>query len=145
MPGWAGEDCDECVELDETEGRAATDAWERMMQWRRSDRRPRQRDTASVRREQAAARREQGLADDPEAAAAAQAAVRAAQLQRTTTSIQAPPRFDCKQLPVAMAPHVVGDIGTAAGFVVLHVVGTQVVPDARLFPFGTSLRDRVVR
>ena len=86
------EDCDECLELDETEVRAATDAWERMMQWRRSDRRPRQRDTASVRREQAAARREQGLADDPEADAAAQAAVRAAQLQLAIPQTDGAPR-----------------------------------------------------
>ena len=86
------EDCDECLELDETEVRAATDAWERMMQWRRSDRRPRQRDTASVRREQAAARREQGLADDPEADAAAQAAVRAAQFQLAIPQPDGAPR-----------------------------------------------------
>ena len=86
------EDCDECVELDEKEVREATDAWERMMQWRRSDRRPRQRDTASVRREQAAARREQGLADDPEADAAAQAAVRAAQLQLAIPQTDGAPR-----------------------------------------------------
>ena len=62
------------------------------MQWRRSDRRPRQRDTASVRREQAAARREQGLADDPEADAAAQAAVRAAQLQLAIPQTDGAPR-----------------------------------------------------
>jgi len=75
------EDCDDAVELDEAEVRACSDAWDELIQWRRGERFPRQRDTASVRREQAAARREQGLADDPEADAAAQVAVRAAQLQ----------------------------------------------------------------
>ena len=58
-------------------------------------------------------------------------------------SIQAPARFDLVQTNLDRRD-VLGDVSEVRGFMVLHIVGTQLVTDTRLFDFP-DLKHRVAR